>query len=209
MRERSRVGSAEDGSRVGPASDGSRVGRAADGSRVGPSSDGSRVGPASDGSRVGRAADGSRVGPASGGSRVGRAADASRVGPSGDASRVGPAGESSRVQRPPEELSRSSRVRPRADVAPSREDPEGSRVFRSRSSVSVKALRPDPAREGGGQQERPPRVLAGRAGPPAGAPSSGGQKEGTAVQRRPRSTSDTDKPVPPGSGGRGPRGGTR
>ncbi|MCP3163881.1 hypothetical protein [Myxococcus qinghaiensis] len=227
MRERSRVSSAEEGSRVDPASDGSRVGRSADASRVGPASDGSRVGrsaeasrvgPASDGSRVGRAADGSRVGPASDGSRVGRAADGSRVGPAGDGSRVGPAGdgsrvgpagESSRVQRPPEELSRSSRVRPRADAAPPREDPEGSRVFRSRSSVSVKAVRPDPAREGGGQQERSPRVLAGRASPPAGAPRPGGREEGTSVQRRPRSPSDTDKPVPPGSGGRGPRGGTR
>ncbi|MFY2557585.1 hypothetical protein ACN469_08160 [Corallococcus terminator] len=216
MRERSRVSPAEDGSRAGPASDGSRVGRAADASRVGPASDGSRVGraadasrvgPAADGSRVGRSADASRVGPASDGSRVGRASDGSRVGPAGDGSRVGP-GEGSRVQRPPEELSRSSRVRPRADVPPPREDPEGSRVFRSRSSVSVKALRTDPTREGGSQQERPPRVLAGRAAPPAGAPS-GVQKEGTAVQRRPRSTSDADKPVPPGSGGRGPRGGTR
>ncbi|NTX13087.1 hypothetical protein HUA76_20000 [Myxococcus sp. CA056] len=128
--------------------------------------------------------------------------------PARERSRVGPAAEGSRVQRPPEELSRASRVQPRPDAAPPpREDPEGSRVFRSRSSVSVKAVRPDPAREGASPQERPPRVLAGRAAPAPGAPP--GVREGTSVQRRPRGASDTDGPVPPGSGGRGPRGGTR
>ncbi|MFP2911663.1 hypothetical protein ACLESD_42885, partial [Pyxidicoccus sp. 3LFB2] len=56
--------------------------------------------------------------------------------------------------------------------------------------------------------ERPPRVLAGRAttSPSQAAVPSG---EGTSVQRRPRSTSGTDRPVPPGAGGRGPKGGTR
>ncbi|MCP3060536.1 hypothetical protein LXT21_17275 [Myxococcus sp. K38C18041901] len=234
-RERSRVAPDADGSRVAPAGDGSRVAPAAGGSRVAPAGDGSRVGPAGgarvapagDGSRVGPAGgsrvapagDGSRVGPA-GGSRVAPAGDGSRVAPAGDGSRVGPAGGSrvapagdgsrvapaaggSRIQRPPEA---GSRVRPRPEAPGAREDSEGSRVFRSRSSVSIAAVRPEPPREGGA--ERPPRVLAGRAGTAAGPAPAGGQ-EGTSVQRRPRSPSGTDDSSSSGSGGRGPRGGTR
>ncbi|WP_164014943.1 hypothetical protein [Pyxidicoccus trucidator] len=138
----------------------------------------------------------------------------------GESSRVQPreGGEASRVQqRPPEELSRASRMRPRAEPEPEsrppREDPEGSRVFRSRGSIP--AARPG-AKAGGPREEappeRPPRVLAGRATTSPGqgaAPPGPGTGEGTSVQRRPRSTSGTDRPVPPGAGGRGPKGGTR
>ncbi|MFY1831079.1 hypothetical protein ACN47A_34525 [Myxococcus fulvus] len=207
----SRVAPAGDGSRVAPAGDGSRVGPAGDGSRVGPAGgsrvasagDGSRVAPAGDGSRVAPAGDGSRVGPAGDGSRVGPAAGGSRVAPAADGSRVAPAAGGSRIQRPPEA---GSRVRPRPEANASQEAPEVSRVFRSRSSVSIAAVRPEPPREGGA--ERPPRVLAGRAGSSAGPAPAGGQ-EGTAVQRRPRSPSGTDDSSSSGSGGRGPRGGTR
>nr|BDT33323.1 hypothetical protein MFMH1_29920 [Myxococcus sp. MH1] len=194
----SRVAPAGDGSRVGPAGDGSRIGPAG-GSRVAPAGDGSRVGPAGDGSRIGPAG-GSRVAPAGDGSRVGPAAGGSRVAPAGDGSRVAPAAGGSRIQRPPEA---GSRVRPRPEAP---EAQEVSRVFRSRSSVSIAAVRPEPPREGGA--ERPPRVLAGRAGTSAGQAPAGGQ-EGTSVQRRPRSPSGTDDSSSSGSGGRGPRGGTR
>ncbi|MCP3141424.1 hypothetical protein [Pyxidicoccus xibeiensis] len=129
---------------------------------------------------------------------------ASEPEPGRERSRV--AGESSRVQRPPEELSRSSRVRPRPEsLAEPREDPEGSRVFRSRSSASLGALRGG-SQAGDSAPERPPRVLTGRAPTASGVPAA---SEGTSVQRRPRSTSGTDRPVPPGAGGRGPKGGTR
>jgi hypothetical protein len=114
--------------------------------------------------------------------------------------------ESSRVERPSEPPPRASRMRPRAepDVEPSGAggDPEGSRVFRSRGSAAPRAGGPP----GESAPERPPRVLAGRATTSPGQPS---RSEGTSVQRRPRSPSGTDRPVPPGAGGRGPKGGTR
>jgi hypothetical protein len=116
--------------------------------------------------------------------------------------------------RPPEELSRASKMRPRPEPEPeprrsqdAGDDPEGSRVFRSRGSV--------PRARGGGPPEesapeRPPRVLAGRATTSPGQGSASAPRgEGTSVQRRPRSPSGTDRPVPPGAGGRGPKGGTR
>jgi len=127
-------------------------------------------------------------------------------------------GESSRVQqRPPEQPPRASQRRPRVEPEPESrppsEDPEDSRVFRSRGSDPTPrsgarggALEGD-SREGS-PSERPPRVLAGRATMPAGQgmpPSD----EGTSVQRRPRPPSGTDLPVLPGTGGRGPKGGTR
>lgn len=122
-----------------------------------------------------------------------------------------PRGESSRVQpRPPEELSRASRVRPRAEPEENArrsqqvgDDPEGSRVFRSRGSVPRARGAPEAS-----APERPPRVLAGRA-PTSPGQALSTQGEGTSVQRRPRAPSGTDRPVPPGAGGRGPKGGTR
>lgn len=95
---------------------------------------------------------------------------------------------------------------------PEREVSEVSRVFRSRASGTQGG-------QGGGrakppeaepEPERPPRVLVGRAiTSPALAPMPKPRGEGTSVQRRPRSPSGTDRPVPPGAGGRGTKGGTR
>ncbi|WP_342380844.1 hypothetical protein NVS55_14380 [Myxococcus stipitatus] len=210
-RDGSRIGAAPEGSRVQRSADGSRVGAAPDGSRVQRSADGSRVGAAPDGSRVQRSADGSRVGAAPEGSRVQRSADGSRVGAAPEGSQVQRSPEGSRVQRQPEDASRSSRVRLRPEQNAAQAEPEeGSRVFRSRSSVSISSVRVDPALEGQRQQERPPRVLAGRSTTSPGShPPAGGREEGTSVQRRPRSPSDSDRPASSGPGGRGPRGGTR
>ncbi|WP_338867511.1 hypothetical protein [Myxococcus stipitatus] len=209
--EGSRIQRVPEGSRVAAAPEGSRVHRPPDGSRVTAGPDGSRVGAAPEGSRIQRAPDGSRVGAVSEGSRIQRAPDGSRVGAASEGSRVQRAPEGSRIQPAPEELSRSSRVRQRPEVNAAQAEPEeGSRVFRSRSSVSISAVRLDPAREAQRQQERPPRVLAGRPATSSGSPApAGGREDGTSVQRRPRSPSDSDRPVPSGSGGRGPRGGTR
>ncbi|WP_238539644.1 hypothetical protein [Corallococcus macrosporus] len=92
---------------------------------------------------------------------------------------------------------------------PDREDSEVSRVFRSRSSGAQGGGRPLPS-ESQQEPERPPRVLVGRAiTSPSLAPMPKPRGEGTSVQRRPRSPSGTDRPVPPGAGGRGPKGGTR
>ncbi len=107
-------------------------------------------------------------------------------------SRVG-AGESSRVRPSSQE---PSRVRPPPQVP---DEQENSRVFRSLSSSGRSAVRGPGAPEGG-ERERPPRVVAGRAPGPS---------EGTAVQRRPRGPSGSDRPEPAGAGRRGPRGGTR
>ncbi|MCP3097614.1 hypothetical protein LZ198_01850 [Myxococcus sp. K15C18031901] len=149
------------------------------------------------------APDGARIGPPP--SRLGNRGARSAGDPAPEASavrersRVG-AGESSRVQQ--------ARARPEPSLA--QDEPEGSRVFRSRSSVSISAVRLDPARDARPPQQeaRPPRVLAGRAATSStpAAPSGG---EGTSVQRRPRAPSESDRPVPPGVGGRGPKGGTR
>ena len=134
------------------------------------------------------------------------------VEPARERSRVS-GGESSRVQRPPEEPPRVSQKRPRVEPEPEsrppREDPEGSRVVRSRGSDPTP--RSGALEEGSEEEsplEPPPRVLAGRATTSAGQgerPSD----EGTFVQRRPRPTSGTDRPAPeaPGAGGRGPKGG--
>ncbi|AGC44147.1 hypothetical protein MYSTI_02831 [Myxococcus stipitatus DSM 14675] len=202
---------ARDGSRIGAAPDGSRVQRSADGSRVGAAPDGSRVQRSADGSRVGAAPEGSRVQRSADGSRVGAAPEGSRVQRPPEGSRVQRQPEGSRVQRAPEDLSRSSRVRLRPEQNAAQAEPEeGSRVFRSRSSVSISSVRVDPALEGPRQQERPPRVLAGRSPTSPGTqPPAGGREEGTSVQRRPRSPSDSDRPASSGPGGRGPRGGTR
>jgi hypothetical protein len=161
---------------------------------------------------VGGDPDGARIGPPP--SRLGqrgaaRPAPEASPEPGRERSRVS-AGGSSQVRRPSEEPSRGasrvrSRVEPGAELGEPRGDPDGSRVFRSRGSSPVR---------GGGRSapeeaapERPPRVLAGRATTSSGQEAP---REGTSVQRRPRSPSGTDRPVvPPGSGGRGPRGGTR
>ncbi|NVJ05086.1 hypothetical protein HUW63_07510 [Myxococcus sp. AM001] len=204
--ERSRVA---EGSRVHarPADERSRV---AEGSRVHASvpdersrvAEGSRVHarPADERSRV---AEGSRVQARPGDERS-RVAEGSRV-------QARPADERSRVggpQRPAEEPPRAARMKLRA-ADPDREDSEVSRVFRSRSSGAQGGGRARPA-EAEPAPERPPRVLVGRAiTSPALAPMPKPRSEGTAVQRRPRSPSGTDRPVPPGAGGRGPKGGTR
>ncbi|GHG97787.1 hypothetical protein [Comamonas sp. JC664] len=190
--ERSRVtpGAQDERSRV---AEGSRVherSRVAEGSRVHSSTpeERSRVTPGAQDER-------SRV---AGGSRVQQRPSAD------DRSRV--AGGSRVQQRPVEE---QSRVRPKAEAPSSdREDSEVSRVFRSRSSGTQGGGRtraPEPV-----EPERPPRVLTGRAiTSPSLAPMPKPRGEGTAVQRRPRPPSETDRPAVPGAGGRGPRGGTR
>ncbi|NVJ16133.1 hypothetical protein [Myxococcus sp. AM010] len=189
--ERSRVA---EGSRVHarPADERSRV---AEGSRV-------QARPADERSRV---AEGSRVQarPADERSRV---AEGSRVQarPGDERSRVEPRG----PQRPAEEPPRAARMKLRA-ADPEREDSEVSRVFRSRSSGAQGGGRARPP-EAEPAPERPPRVLVGRAiTSPSLAPMPKPRSEGTSVQRRPRSPSGTDRPVPPGAGGRGPKGGTR
>ncbi|QSQ18680.1 hypothetical protein JY651_25290 [Pyxidicoccus parkwayensis] len=160
--------------------------------------------------------EGARIGPPPSrlGQRDARRSEDPETSPEPGRERSRVSGGESRVQaRPSEDPSRVSRMRPRAEPeADSRggrevgDDPEGSRVFRSRGSV--------PRARGGAQEssapERPPRVLAGRAttSPGQGA-VSGPRSEGTSVQRRPRAPSGTDRPVPPGAGGRGPKGGTR
>jgi hypothetical protein len=171
-------------------------------------------------SRASRDPEGARIGPPP--SRLGMRGAPRQEGPATSAepgrerSRVA-GGESSRVQqRPSGEPPRASRMRPRAEPEPESrapgEDPEGSRVFRSRGGGTAPAPRAG-GRGGGAQEEapaeRPPRVLAGRATTSPGQASVASKNEGTSVQRRPRSTSGTDRPVPPGQGGRGPRGGTR
>ncbi|WP_426750648.1 hypothetical protein [Myxococcus sp. Y35] len=203
--ERSRVA---EGSRVHAGSQDERS-RAAEGSPVHAGdersrvAEGSRVHPASADERS-RVAGGSRVQPRPADERS-RVAGASRVQqrPAEELSRA------SRVERPAEELSRASRGRPRAEAPPSdREDSEVSRVFRSRASGPQGGGRgraPEPA-----EPERPPKVLVGRAiTSPSLAPMPKPRGEGTAVQRRPRSPSESDRPATPGAGGRGPRGGTR
>ncbi|MBZ4417180.1 hypothetical protein [Myxococcus sp. RHSTA-1-4] len=152
--------------------------------------------------------DGARIGPPP--SRLGqrgapRQEPETNPEPGRERSRVAP-GEPSRVRRPPEEPPRVSRRRPGVEPgAESSGDPDGSRVFRSRGSGA-----PRGGSRGAPEEpapERPPRVLPGRA---TTSPGQAALTEGTSVQRRPRSTSGIDRPVvPPGSGGRGPRGGTR
>ncbi|MCE9666631.1 hypothetical protein LY474_02295 [Myxococcus stipitatus] len=146
------------------------------------------------------APDGARIGPPP--SRLGQrsARPQADAGPEASAVR-----ERSRVAEP----SRAPPARPRPEASLAHEEPEGSRVFRSRSSVSISAVRLDPSREAPSQEARPPRVLAGRSATssmPAVQPAGG---EGTSVQRRPRAPTGADRPVPPGAGGRGPKGGTR
>ncbi|MCY1015453.1 hypothetical protein [Pyxidicoccus sp. MSG2] len=159
--------------------------------------------------------EGARIGPPPSrlGQRDGRRPEDPETSPEPGRERSRVSGGESRVQsRPPEELSRASRVRPRPEPEPeprrsrdAGDDPEGSRVFRSRGSVPRGRGAPEES-----APERPPRVLAGRAptSPGQGA-ASAPRGEGTSVQRRPRSPSGTDRPVPPGAGGRGPKGGTR
>ncbi|NOJ80717.1 hypothetical protein [Myxococcus xanthus] len=136
-----------------------------------------------------------------------RVAEGSRVQarPADDRSRVASRG----PQRPAEEPPRAARMKFGA-AEPEREDSEVSRVFRSRASGAQGSggrARPPEAEQ---EPERPPRVLVGRAiTSPSLAPMPKPRGEGTAVQRRPRSPSGTDRPVPPGAGGRGTKGGTR
>ncbi|QDE89381.1 hypothetical protein BHS06_10675 [Myxococcus xanthus] len=207
--ERSRVA---EGSRVHarPADERSRV---AEGSRVHANvpDERSRV---AEGSRVhanvpeerSRVAEGSRVQAGAPDERS-RVAEGSRVQarPADERSRVASRGQ----QRPAEEPPRAARMKFGA-AEPEREDSEVSRVFRSRASGAQgsggRAKPPEAEQE----PERPPRVLVGRAiTSPSLAPMPKPRGEGTAVQRRPRSPSGTDRPVPPGAGGRGTKGGTR
>ncbi|WP_141620021.1 hypothetical protein [Myxococcus sp. AB036A] len=223
--ERSRVA---EGSRVQAGGQGERS-RVAEGSRVHarPADERSRV---AEGSRVhanvpderSRVAEGSRVQSGAPDERS-RVAEGSRVqsGAPDERSRVAegsrvqarPADERSRVAsrgqpRPAEEPPRAARMKFGA-AEPEREDSEVSRVFRSRSSGAQGGGRAKPP-EAEQEPERPPRVLVGRAiTSPALAPMPKPRGEGTSVQRRPRSPSGTDRPVPPGAGGRGTKGGTR
>lgn len=220
--ERSRVA---EGSRVQAGGQGERSrvqagaqderSRVAEGSRVHarPADERSRV---AEGSRVhanvpderSRVAEGSRVQSGAPDERS-RVAEGSRVQarPADERSRVASRGQ----QRPAEEPPRAARMKFGA-AEPEREVSEVSRVFRSRASGTQGG-------QGGGrakppeaepEPERPPRVLVGRAiTSPALAPMPKPRGEGTSVQRRPRSPSGTDRPVPPGAGGRGTKGGTR
>ncbi|QQR46729.1 hypothetical protein JKA73_11945 [Myxococcus xanthus] len=206
--ERSRVA---EGSRVQAGGQGERS-RVAEGSRVHarPADERSRV---AEGSRVhanvpderSRVAEGSRVQSGAPDERS-RVAEGSRVQarPADERSRVASRGQ----QRPAEEPPRAARMKFGA-AEPEREVSEVSRVFRSRASGTQgggRAKLPEAEQE----PERPPRVLVGRAiTSPALAPMPKPRGEGTAVQRRPRSPSGTDRPVPPGAGGRGTKGGTR
>jgi hypothetical protein len=148
--------------------------------------------------------EGARIGPPP--SRLGQRGPVGRPRPEANAaaeparerSRVS-GGESSRVRPSSQELPRASRMRPGVDAPQVPDEQENSRVFRSLSSGGRSAVRGGtPGEED--REQRPPRVVAGRAPPPP---------EGTSVQRRPRTTSGSDRPVPPGAGRRGPRGGTR
>ncbi|WAM28886.1 hypothetical protein [Myxococcus sp. NMCA1] len=217
--ERSRVA---EGSRVQAGGQGERSrvhagaqderSRVAEGSRVHarPADERSRV---AEGSRVhanvpderSRVAEGSRVQSGAPDERS-RVAEGSRVQarPADERSRVASRGQ----QRPAEEPPRAARMKFGA-AEPDREDSEVSRVFRSRSSGAQGGGRAKPP-EAEQEPERPPRVLVGRAiTSPSLAPMPKPRGEGTSVQRRPRSPSGTDRPVPPGAGGRGTKGGTR
>ncbi|QDE96440.1 hypothetical protein [Myxococcus xanthus] len=217
--ERSRVA---EGSRVQAGGQGERSrvhagaqderSRVAEGSRVHarPADERSRV---AEGSRVhanvpderSRVAEGSRVQSGAPDERS-RVAEGSRVqsGAPDERSRVASRGQ----QRPAEEPPRAARMKFGA-AEPDREDSEVSRVFRSRSSGAQGGGRAKPP-EAEQEPERPPRVLVGRAiTSPSLAPMPKPRGEGTSVQRRPRSPSGTDRPVPPGAGGRGTKGGTR
>ncbi|WP_434345301.1 hypothetical protein ACN6A1_24210 [Myxococcus virescens] len=206
--ERSRVA---EGSRVQAGGQGERS-RVAEGSRVHarPADERSRV---AEGSRVhanvpderSRVAEGSRVQPGAPDERS-RVAEGSRVQarPADERSRVASRGQ----QRPAEEPPRAARMKFGA-AEPEQEVSEVSRVFRSRASGAQGGGRAKPP-EAEQEPERPPRVLVGRAiTSPALAPMPKPRGEGTSVQRRPRSPSGTDRPVPSGAGGRGTKGGTR
>ena len=206
--ERSRVA---EGSRVQAGGQGERS-RVAEGSRVHarPADERSRV---AEGSRVhanvpderSRVAEGSRVQSGAPDERS-RVAEGSRVQarPADERSRVASRGQ----QRPAEEPPRAARMKFGA-AEPEQEVSEVSRVFRSRASGAQGGGRAKPP-EAEQEPERPPRVLVGRAiTSPALAPMPKPRGEGTSVQRRPRSPSGTDRPVPPGAGGRGTKGGTR
>ncbi|RYZ38486.1 MAG: hypothetical protein EOO71_23790 [Myxococcaceae bacterium] len=135
--------------------------------------------------------------------------EGARIGP--PPARLGMRGESRPVP-PDDSPGRPARAerpsRPSSDEAPHesrRPDPsEGARVLGARTG-SRSAVRPEP----GGEPERPPRVLAGRAGPASGQAPQRSTSEGTQVGRR-RPPPGREPPEEPGGpGGRGPRGGTR
>ncbi|MBJ6763105.1 hypothetical protein JGU66_20245 [Myxococcaceae bacterium JPH2] len=175
---------------------------AADGSRVRrppPPDRGSSIGPPprrEPPSREGRAArpdpDGARIGPPP--SRLGAARGAPPSREEGAESRVGRPGR-------PSAADAGSRVQRRPDAPAPEGDPDGSRVFRSRSGSRPVAR---PAEE----PERPPRVVAGRSATSASMAALRPGHEGTSVGRR-RGSSGVERPGPPPPGGRGPRGGTR
>ncbi|MBU8895003.1 hypothetical protein KRR26_05280 [Corallococcus sp. M34] len=177
---------------------------AADGSRVRrppPADKGSSIGPPPRReipAREGRAArpdpDGARIGPPP--SRLGAARGAPPSREEGTASRVGRPGRPGAA-----EPDAGSRVQRRPDAPAPEGDPDGSRVFRSRSGSRPVAR---PAEE----PERPPRVVAGRSATSASMAALRPGHEGTAVGRR-RGSSGVERQGPPPPGGRGPRGGTR